>query len=78
MAFEPTEPETVNEEFQLLEEAIELLNPAEKSIIVLYLENVSYLEMADILGISINLVGVKLHRVKEKLRQLIIDKHGIR
>jgi len=37
---------------------------------MLYLENKSYDEMEDILGISANNLRVKMNRIKEKLRQL--------
>ncbi len=38
---------------------------------LLYLEDRPYEEMAEILGITQNNVRVKMHRVQEKMRQLL-------
>ena len=52
--------------------AIALLSEVDKAFVLLYLEDRSYEEMADILGITQNNVRVKMHRVQEKLRALLI------
>ncbi|MDQ6608533.1 MAG: RNA polymerase sigma factor [Bacteroidota bacterium] len=61
-----------NEQEQLNElyTAIEQLNQIEKAIVMLYLEDRSYEEMEEILGISNGTLRVKMNRIKEKLRQL--------
>lgn len=46
---------------------INQLGKMERALILLWLEERSYQEMADILGITKTNVGVKLNRVKEKL-----------
>lgn len=51
--------------------AIERLSDVEKAFVLLYLEERTYEEMADILGITQNNVRVKMHRVQQKLRQLL-------
>lgn len=51
--------------------AIERLSSVEKAFVLLYLEDRSYEEMADILGITQNNVRVKMHRVQDKLRHLL-------
>ncbi|GAB3832203.1 RNA polymerase sigma factor [Hymenobacter jeollabukensis] len=51
--------------------AIEQLSSVEKAFVLLYLEDRSYEEMADILGLTQNNVRVKMHRVQDKLRQLL-------
>jgi RNA polymerase sigma-70 factor, ECF subfamily len=58
------------ERLQLLYACINRLNPVEKAIVMLYLEDHSYEEMENILGISQGNLRVKMNRVKEKLRQL--------
>lgn len=63
--------ETDNEQREALHIAIERLNPVEKAIMSLYLEDYPYQEMAEILGISVNLVGVKLNRIRKKLKELL-------
>ena len=50
--------------------AIEQLNQIEKAIVMFYLEDKSYDEMEEILGISQGNLRVKMNRVKEKLRNL--------
>ncbi|GLU51666.1 RNA polymerase sigma factor [Dyadobacter frigoris] len=54
-----------------LYKAIDQLSPIEKALVLLYLDNNSYDEMAVILGISKSNVGVKLNRIKVKLEKLI-------
>ena len=54
-----------------LYQAIAQLNPGEKALVVLFLEDLSYEEIADALGVSTNHVGVALHRAKKKLSVLM-------
>ena len=48
-------------------ECISLLNDAEKTLILLFLEDIPYKEISDITGMSENLVAVKIARIKKKL-----------
>ena len=50
---------------------INRLGRLERALILLWLEERSYQEMADIIGISRNNVAVKLNRIKEKLRVML-------
>jgi RNA polymerase sigma-70 factor (ECF subfamily) len=54
-----------------LHKAVARLTGVEKSIILLYLENKKYEEIAEITGITQNYVRVKMNRVKKKLRKLM-------
>lgn len=47
------------------------LKPVEKALILLYLEEKSYDEIAQIIGISTKNVSVKLVRIKKKLEKII-------
>ena len=58
------------ERWQQLYRAIAQLNEIEKALVMLYMEDRSYEEMEDILGISSGTLRVKMNRVKEKLRKL--------
>jgi RNA polymerase sigma-70 factor, ECF subfamily len=49
---------------------INKLNDFEKAIILLYLEERSYDEIAQIVGITKSNVGVRINRIKEKLTQM--------
>jgi len=50
--------------------AIRRLNEIDRAIVMLYLEERSYEEMEEILGISQGNLRVKMSRIKDKLRQL--------
>ena len=58
-----------NESGEKLHYAIRQLNEADRAFITLYFEDLSYQEMGEILGISENNVGVRLSRIKEKIRK---------
>ena len=58
------------EQLKALYHAIEQLNEIDKAIVMLYLEDKTYDEMEDIMGISSGTLRVKMNRIKEKLRQL--------
>ena len=60
---------SMNESLQLLLNAIYNLNELDKSIMLLYLEEMSYDEIAKIIGISKSNVGVRINRAKELLKQ---------
>ena len=64
----------VNEQSQNEErlfDAIRRLNQAERAIIALFLEDFTYKEIGDITGITENYVGVKINRIKEKLKNIL-------
>lgn len=56
---------------KLLHQAISKLTGIEKSIVLLYLEDKKYEEIAEIVGITQNYVRVKMNRVKLKLKKLM-------
>ena len=47
--------------------AISKLEKEERIIVGLYLEDISYKEIAEVLGTDTNFVGVKINRIKKKL-----------
>jgi RNA polymerase sigma-70 factor, ECF subfamily len=51
--------------------AIFKLDPLEKALVTLFLEDFSYEQMAEVMGISANNAGVMLHRAKKKLSGLM-------
>ena len=64
--YDPTE-----EQIEKLYQGIRQLNESDRAIVLLYLEDKSYKEMSEILGISVTNVGVKVNRLKEKLKKII-------
>lgn len=65
------ERQQLDESINMLYEAIQQLSRIEKAIIILYLEEKSYQEISDIMGISHSNVGVKINRIKSKLEKII-------
>ena len=53
-----------------LYELINLLDPLDKTIIYLYLEQRSHEEISQITGISATNVGTKIQRIKQKLKKM--------
>jgi len=60
---------SLSENFRLLLQAIYSLNEIDKSIMLLYLDEKNYDEIAEIIGISKSNVGVRINRAKEILKQ---------
>ena len=56
------------EKVEILYQAINQLSPFDKALIMLYIDNRDYQEIAAILGISMSYVGVKINRIKQFLR----------
>jgi RNA polymerase sigma factor (sigma-70 family) len=59
------------EKWKIFKEQIDSLNLLDKGIVMLYLDNKSYDEIAEIIGISKSNVGTKILRIKEKLKSQI-------
>jgi RNA polymerase sigma-70 factor (ECF subfamily) len=56
-------------DFSRLLNAIRSFNKTDRSIMLLYLEEYSYSEIAEIMGISVSHVGVKIHRLTGRLQK---------
>jgi RNA polymerase sigma-70 factor (ECF subfamily) len=52
---------------------IRTMNLIDRSLVLLYLDGNSYEEIGEILGISVSSVGVKINRVKSRLKTLVDD-----
>lgn len=59
------------ENLQTLNALISRLENIEKAIILLWLDEYSYNEIAETLGLNRNTVGTKIHRIKDKLSKQI-------
>ena len=65
--------ETRNEDdrqIRLLYNRIHRLKPFDRAIVLLWLENISYDEIAAIVGITVKNVSVRLYRIKEELKRM--------
>jgi len=59
------------ENIKTLHRAVAQLTGVEKSIVLLFLENKKYEEIAEITGITQNYVRVKMNRIKKKLKKFM-------
>lgn len=59
------------EKLKIFRQHLNNLNPVDKGIVLLYLENKNYAEIAEITGITATNVGTRLSRIKEKLKTQI-------
>ena len=65
----PTEDKAETEQqLNLLEQFISELKEIDKALMILYLEDKSHAEIADIIGMSVSNVGTKIGRIKDKLK----------
>lgn len=65
------------EELEYLHWLISRLNPLDRSIMIMWLDELSYEEIAEISGLPRNSVAVRLHRAKEKLKSLFAKEINI-
>ena len=57
-------------QIQMLYNRINRLKPFDRAIVLLWLDNLSYDEIATIVGISVKNVSVRLVRIKEELKKI--------
>ena len=62
-----------NESLNLLFDAIRHLSELDRAIILLYLEERSYQEIADVIGTNPNNIGVRITRIKTRLQHLLSE-----
>ena len=63
------------ESLTLLYNAIKQLSDVDRAIILLYLEEKTYKEIAELIGTNYNNIGVRIQRIKHKLKKLIVKHH---
>jgi RNA polymerase sigma-70 factor, ECF subfamily len=61
---------------EILYQAIDYLSDVDKAIILLYLEDYNYKEIAEIIGISESNAGVKINRIKNQLIKTLKNGKG--
>ena len=64
----PTDP--TEAQFQLMYTAIGELSEVDKALVLLYLEDYPYDDIAQMMGITANHVAVKMNRIKSKLQSI--------
>ncbi len=66
--FEDNDADTL--QVQMLRKRITKLAPFDRAIVLLWLENMSYEEIGQVVGITAKNVSVRLYRIKEQLKKL--------
>ncbi|WP_026751937.1 RNA polymerase sigma factor [Sediminibacterium sp. C3] len=69
-----SDKEHIEEQTRAMYLAIGELSKIDKAIVMLYLEDYSYAEISDIIGITANNIAVKMNRIKGKLREATLKK----
>lgn len=59
------------EQYLIFNRAIQRLDPVEKALIIMYLDDIPGKEIAEVLGLSAGNVRVRITRVKEKIKDII-------
>ncbi len=63
-----------DEDLNQLYDAIRQLSEIDRAVIMLYLEEKSYQEIANIIGTKANNIGVRIKRIKERLKKILNEK----
>lgn len=63
-----------DERAAILRELLAELDELDRALLLLHLEDRSYAEIADVLGISASNVGTRLTRLRERLRRLVNER----
>ena len=71
--YEETETNQNSRQMDMLRRRIAKLGQFDRAIILLWLENMSYEEIAAIMGITVKNVSVRLYRIKEELKNMSND-----
>ena len=71
--YEETEISQNSRQMDMLRQRISKLGQFDRAIILLWLENMSYEEIASIMGITVKNVSVRLYRIKEKLKKMMVS-----
>lgn len=71
VAFAPDDGQ--EEHYAAMHRAIEKLGKIDKALVALYLEDLDYKTIGEILGISANNVAVKLTRIRATLKQTMLE-----
>lgn len=62
-----------DDDLNQLYDAIRQLSEIDRAIILLYLEEKSYQDIADIIGTNANNIGVRIKRIKERLKKILTN-----
>jgi len=58
----------------ILTDFLGTLGGPDRSVLLLYMEGLSYQEIADVTGLSVSAVGVRLHRIKQAFTERFVER----
>lgn len=64
------------EQIALLRQMIADLGPLDRALLILWLDDLSHHDIAEVLGLSVSNVSTKLHRMKARLRERMTEADG--
>jgi RNA polymerase sigma-70 factor (ECF subfamily) len=68
--YEEAETNQNSHQMEMLRQRIARLGQFDRAIILLWLENMTYEEIAAVMGITVKNVSVRLYRIKEELKNM--------
>ncbi|GET33629.1 DNA-directed RNA polymerase sigma-70 factor [Prolixibacter bellariivorans] len=69
ISVEEDEAPEIDENLKRLRELIDELDPLNKAILIMYLDDNSHSEISEAMGISVSNVGTKINRIKKQLKK---------
>lgn len=57
----------------LLDSFLSALEPIDRAVLMLSLDDLSYADIADVTGLSVNAVGIRLNRIKQRFNELYVE-----
>jgi RNA polymerase sigma-70 factor (ECF subfamily) len=72
--FEPSSNGSPRSERAILEDFLGSLGGGDHTVLVLYMEGLSYQEIADVTGLSVSAVGVRIHRLKQAFTDRYVER----
>jgi RNA polymerase sigma factor (sigma-70 family) len=62
------------DETAILADFLGSLGSVDRSVMILYMEDLSHQEIADVVGLGVGAVGVRIHRLKQAFKQRYVER----
>ncbi len=69
----PSSHDSQRSQAAILTDFLGTLGGPDRSVLLLYMEGLSYQEIADVAGLSVSAVGVRLHRMKQVFTERFVE-----
>ena len=71
---QPATHESPRSQAAILTDFLNTLGGPDRSVLLLYMEGLSYDEIADVTGLSVNAVGMRLHRMRQTFTERYVER----